>query len=155
MTSRDWLAEITARAATYDDCPREQALVYACEDICEREMPSRPLTRDVLDEVVSRLAHAEDIDPPRVVVSGRLRRTAGAADTENRVIHLAGPVVALLTLVHELAHFTAAVDGHGADFLHEMVHLVRSHIGIEHAAFLHGLYATAGLAVPPWPATGR
>lgn len=155
MTASDLVADITARATAYVDCSREQALVYACEDLCEHGMPSRPLTGDLLDDVVDRISHTEDIDPPRVVVSRRLRRTAGAADTENRIIHLAGPVVPLLTVVHELAHFTAAVEGHGADFLHEMVHLVRVHVGVQHAAFLHGLYLAAGLPVPPWHATER
>lgn len=155
MTTRDLAHEIADRAGAYADCARDQALAYACEDICEVEMPSRPLEGDDVHAAVVRLSHAEDIDPPRVVVSTRLRRTSGAADTENRVIHLSGPVVALLTLVHEMAHFTSTSSGHGADFLHEMVRLTRVHVGVEHAAFLHRLYVAAGLAVPPWEATRR
>lgn len=155
MTSRDIAREIADRADAYTDCSRDQALAYACEDICELEMPSRPLDGDDVHAMVVRLSHTEDIDPPRVVVSNRLRRTSAAADTENRVMHVAGPVVPLLTIIHEMAHFTSTSSGHGPDFLHEMVRLTRVHVGIEHAAYLHRLYHTAGLTVPPWGATRR
>lgn len=155
MTDRDLAAEIARRALDYHDCAHDQALAYACEDLCERDMPSRPVGADDALDTVARLAHAEDLDPPRVTVSNRLRRTVGAADTQNRVIHLSGPVTPLLTVVHELAHFTSTSRGHGADFLHEMVRLTRVHVGVEHAAYLRRLYEAAGLAVPPWEATSR
>lgn len=155
MIGDDVARQITERADAYGDCAHDQALVYACEDLCEREMPSRPLDADEARDAVTRIAHTEDVDPPRVQVSNRLRRTSGAADAENRVVHLSGPVVPLLTVVHEMAHFTSTSRGHGADFLHEMVRLTRVHVGVEHAALLHHLYLAAGLAVPPWEATGR
>ena len=35
------VAEATAAASRWKRCTREQALVYACEDIADRECPTR------------------------------------------------------------------------------------------------------------------
>lgn len=152
MNSRDLVAAVRERESSYTDCPVGQARVYACEDVCEEQIPSRLLSADEARDAVERISHAEDIDPPRTIVSARFRRTAGAADIENRTVHLAGPPVPLLVLVHELAHFTTTSTSHGSDFLHEMVSMTRTHVSLDHASLLHTLYTGAGLAVPPWPA---
>jgi len=155
MNRAGLVAAVRDREQHHADCPLEQRLIYACEDVCDAEMPSRRLDADEARAIVNSIAHTEDIDPPVVLVSRRLRRTLGAADIENRTLHLAGPPVSLLVLVHEMAHFTSSSPGHGPDFLHEMLVLTRTHIGVQHAAFLHSLFGCAGLAVPPWPAIVR
>ena len=155
MTIGELVAAIRAREVAYSDCPTEQARVYACEDVCEEQMPSRLLDTDGVRAAVERICHVEDIDPPRTIVSARFRRTKGAADVENRTVHLAGPPVPLLVVVHEMAHFTSTSPAHGPDFLHEMVGMTRAHVSLDHASLLHTLYTGAGLAVPPWQAIRR
>lgn len=155
MTIGELVAAVRVRESAYSDCPTEQARVYACEDVCEEQMPSRLLDADETCAMVARIAHAEDIDPPRTTVSARFRRTRGAADIENREVRLAGPPVPLLVVVHEMAHFTSTSPAHGPDFLHEMVSMTRAHVSLDHASLLHTLYTGAGLALPPWPAIRR
>ena len=48
MTIGELVAAVRVRESAYSDCPTEQARVYACEDVCEEQMPSRAIIRAII-----------------------------------------------------------------------------------------------------------
>lgn len=154
-TSREHLVDAArTRAAQYRGCTGEQALTYACEDVVDDEMPTRTLDFAEAARVVDDVCDDEDLDPPRLE-RGRARRAVASADLESYALCVHRPRVSMLTIMHELAHLSTHADSHGVLFRDELVRLVRAHIGVEHAAVLHGLFAGCGLEVSPWGASGR
>lgn len=144
------VAEATAAAPRWGRCPREQALVYACENIADRECPTR-----VLDDVrgfVERACLEDDIDVPNLEFRPLQRRCEGLAEHTSRTLTFPRRSVPLQVVVHEMSHLLAPVDGHGLLFRDEMVRLARRHAGIEHASLLHSLFRGVGLDVSPWVA---
>lgn len=148
------VADALARVASFPGCSHEQALCYACEDVVESTLPSRIGNRAESTQLVNSVCAAEDMDSPRVT-TGRGQRTVASADLDLHELCLRRPTVTALTVVHELAHLSCRVDSHGVLFRDELVRLVRAHVGVEHAALLHGLYSACGLEVSPWAASAR
>lgn len=143
-----------ARATQFRGCSAEQALTYACEVLVDDEMPTRTVDRADVAGVVSDVCDAEDLDPPRVE-NGRARRALASANLDEHAICVHRPTVTMLTLLHEIAHLSSRADSHGVLFRDELVRLVRAHVGVEHAALLHGLYRGCGLEMSPWAASAH
>lgn len=143
-----------ARATGFHGCSTEQALTYACEDVVDNEMPSRHLDLTDVTRTVDHICDAEDLDVP-LVEKGRARRAVASADLDAHAICIHRPTVTMLTLLHEIAHLSTRADSHGVLFRDELVRLVRTHIGVEHAALLHGLYGGCGLEISPWAASAH
>lgn len=141
-----------AGSPRYPGCTAEQALVYSCEDTLETALPSRTLDADGVGHFLRIVCEAEDLDAP-VVSRGRRRRSIASADLDMHEMCIDRSTVSTLTVLHELAHLTCGVDSHGVLFRDELVRLCRAHVGVEHAALLHRLYAGCGLEVSPWAAS--
>ncbi|MEY4365631.1 MAG: hypothetical protein RLZZ305_975 [Actinomycetota bacterium] len=146
------VAEATAAAPAWRRCTREQALVYACEDVAERESPARVLDPDGIRGFVENACLEEDIDVPYVEIVRSSRRCRGWAEHTSRTLAFSGRSVSLHTVVHEISHLLAPEDGHGPLFRNELVRLSRRHAGVEHASLLHSLFRGVGLDVSPWVA---
>lgn len=143
-----------ARATGFRGCSAEQALTYACEDVVDGAMPSRAVDLADVAQTIGTVCAAEDLDAPRVE-KGRARRAVASADLDAHAICVHRPTVTMLTLLHEIAHLSARADSHGVLFRDELVRLVRAHIGVEHAALLHGLFCACGLEMSPWAASAH
>lgn len=142
------------RATGFRGCSTEQALTYACEDVVDDEMPSRSVDLADVTRTVDDVCDAEDLDAP-LVGKGRARRAVASADLDAHAICVHRPTITMLTLLHEIAHLSSRADSHGVLFRTELVRLVRAHIGVEHAALLHGLYGGCGLEMSPWAASAH
>lgn len=143
-----------ARATGFRGCSAEQALTYACEWVVDDVMPSRDVGLTDVARTVSRVCAAEDLDAPRIE-RGRARRAVASADLDEHAICIHRPMVTMLTLLHEIAHLSTRADSHGVLFRDELVRLARAHIGVEHAALLHGLFGGCGLEMSPWAASAH
>lgn len=146
------VGEALERAGRWVEYPREQALVYACEDIAARECPLPLLPRDAITSLVSRICLDEDADVPHLHFRPRAGRCLGWADRASRTIGFSGNNITAHTVVHEITHLTAGSSGHDGTFRAELVGLARRHIGIEYAALLHSLFRGVGLDIPQWQA---
>ena len=133
----------------------EQTAVYRCEDSCDAALPSRIITRDELAGVVTRICDSEDIDVPEIMTARASRTSLASADLDGYSLCFRGRTTTLLTVVHEIAHLVVGIDSHGVLFRDELIRLVRRHIGVEHAAFLHHAMSNSGLEMGPWPASAR
>lgn len=143
-----------ARVPRYRGCSTEQALVYACEDLVDDEMPARTLDMEEAARVVNDMCAAEDLDTPRLE-RGRARRAVASADLDAHALCIHRSRVSMLTIAHEIAHLSTRADSHGVLFRDELVRLVRAHISVEHAALLHGLFLGCDLDMSPWAASGH
>lgn len=155
MTSLDELAiAVRDQAKHYRRCSSEQALVYGCEDVVERYLPSRILENEAIEQFVEEVCDAEGVDVPIVRVGSERTAVVGSADLDEESIRLARRPSAA-TVLHELAHLISGVDGHGQGFRDEYVRLTRRHGDVQRASLVHRLFATVGLAVGPWAASAR
>lgn len=129
--------------------PRRQALVYAIENIVERHLPTQVIARREAVEWLDAVCDAECWDTPHVEAI-RSRKWAGVACRESNVIGISSGKTTAMTLAHELAHLVCGTDTHDKCWRSSLVHIVRNHISVQHASFLHALYNRFGLEVDRW-----
>jgi hypothetical protein len=123
-------------------------LVYRAEALLEQELPTRRLTPREAQDLVDRISHAEDFDPPKVLHLPISRRFDALAVPEERVIVVRTKRPTQLTIVHEMAHFLAET-GHGERFYRTYLALLRRFISFEHASRLaSSLTLTAPQSTP-------
>lgn len=150
------ISELATRAQRTADLfpkyPREQALVYACEEVAERECPARLLSPTEAEAVIGQICLAEDIDAPFVEFGGRRSGCIAWTLHDARTVGFKGRSTTMHSVVHEIAHLITGHDLHDAAFRHELVRLARAHLGIEYAALLHALFGRMGLQQSPWDA---
>ena len=151
------LDQFVARALlgikSYPQCSREQASVYASEDVVEQELGSRPIPSQDIDGWILEVCAREDIDVPHIQVSRASARSLASVDMDTHTICIRGKSTTVATVLHEIAHVIVGVDSHGILFRDELVRLTRFHISVEYAAFLHNLYLAMELPMSPWPAS--
>lgn len=140
-------------SGNFAGCTREQALVYACEDIVEHEIGSRNIASHEVERWIEGICQREDMDTPVVLVSRLSRRTLASANDQDHSICLRGKTTTVGTALHELAHLSAGSDSHGVLWRDEFTRLTRAHISVSYAALLHSLYTGSGLEMSPWPAS--
>ena len=141
------------RAGQYPRCSPQQALTYACEDIVESELGSRAFVSKNLEQWVDAVCQREDLDTPRIVVARASSTTQALASVEEHAMCIRGKSTTAATVLHELAHLSVGIDGHGVLFRDEYVRLCRAHISVDFAAMLHALFVAVGLEMSPWPAS--
>ena len=117
----------------------EAEAVYRAEAILERELPTRKLSLTEAQALVDKIAHAEDIDPPKVLHLPISRQFDALAVPDERVIVVRTRRPTQLTIVHEVAHFLAA-SGHGAGFRRTYLELVRRYVSIDHYSLLEAAF---------------
>lgn len=133
----------------------EQSATYAAEDAHERAMPSRTMDVDEARRWLEAVAHAEDIEPPLLVVRRNNGRAEACAVREHSAIITYRTRPTAHALLHEVAHLACANASHGREFRTMLVGLVRRHVSLPHAANLHAEFASRGLGVDPFEATAR
>ncbi len=141
------------RAQHYTRCSSEQALTYACEDIVERELGSRIFVSKDINEWVDAICQREDLDTPHIEVARATPRLQASTHLNEQVICIRGKETTAATVLHELAHLSVGIQGHGVLFRDELVRLCRAHLSVEYAAMLYGLFTGAALEMSPWPAS--
>ena len=109
--------------------------VYRAEAILQRELPTRKLSLTEAQALVDQIAHAEDIDQPKVLHLPISRQYDALAVRDERVIVVRTKRPTQLTIIHEMAHFLAE-EGHGAGFRRTYLTLVRRFVSIDHCSFL-------------------
>ena len=109
--------------------------VYRAEAILERELPTRKLSLTEAQTLVDQIAHAEDIDPPRVLHLPISSRYDALAVPDQRVIVVRTKRPTQLTIVHEMGHFIADLN-HGSKFRHKCLYLIRDYISFDHYTVL-------------------
>ena len=114
--------------------------VYRAEAILERELPTRILSLTEAQALVDKIAHAEDIDPPKVLHLPISRQYDALAVPDERVIVVRTKRPTELTIVHEMAHFLSE-SGHGAGFRRTHFELVRRFVSIDHYSLLEAVFS--------------
>ncbi len=109
--------------------------VYRAEALLEQELPTRRLTLREAQDLVDRISHAEDFDPPKVLHLRISRRFDALAVPEERVIVVRTEKPTQLTIVHEMAHFLSEM-GHGVRFHRTYLVLIRRYLSINHSQIL-------------------
>ncbi len=128
----------------------EQALVYSCEDIVEREIPSRLVQKADMYQVVANIAELCNVDAPQVqVVRGNPSGLRACTIAEHNTIRFYGMQFPMLTVLHEIAHVLSNT-GHNITFRNNLVSLVRQQSSVQQASLLHHLYVGTGLSVDPF-----
>lgn len=150
---KDLVIEAFDRAEQFVRCSQEQALTYACEEIIERELGVRIMVSKDLNTWIEKICEREDIDVPDLMVMRKTQSHLASAHIEENRICIRGKNTTAATVLHEIAHISVGIDGHGVLFRDELVRLCRAHISVEFAAMLHGLYVATGLEMSPWPAS--
>lgn len=138
---------------TYPGCTHEQALVYACEDVVEREVGSRTIRSHDVGSWIEDICEREDMDTPVIMISRLSRATLASSNDEEQSICLRGKTVTVGTVLHELAHLSSGSGSHGVLWRDEFTRLTRAHVSVSYAALLHSLYIGTGLGMSPWPAS--
>ena len=131
----------------------EATLTYEAEARYEDQMPTRVLTLTDAASWVEELCAAEDLDPPVLRRERMTRNVEAAALPDEWCIVVRDIAPTQHTILHELTHLSCANKGHGNEFRTQLVRFTRRHISVEHAAYLHRLFADAGLRVDPFEAT--
>jgi hypothetical protein len=116
----------------------EAEVVYRAEAILEQELPTRKLSLKEAQDLVDRISHAEDIDPPKVVHLPISRQFDALAVPHERLIVVRTSRPTQLTVVHEMAHFIGDF-GHCSKFRTMYLRLVHTHISIDHFLALESL----------------
>jgi hypothetical protein len=98
--------------------------VAAAEAALEAEMPTKRLSLEEAQRYIDHVAHAEDFDPPLVVYRKVKAKVDGLAVGDAHAIVVTSTTPSELTLLHELAHFSGAMD-HGPRFQEVYVGLVQ------------------------------
>jgi hypothetical protein len=145
--------EAVANARRYTGCSDEQALVYSCEDIVDREIPSRSLNATDVAEFVELVCDADGIDAPIILERITRGRVVASSIVEEGIICINRRTTNVATVLHEMAHHSGRVDDHGPLFRDELIGLLRRHLGVEYAAFLYQIMIHSGLEMSPWPAS--
>ncbi len=110
-------------------------LVYRAEALLEQELPSRKLTLKEAQNLVERISHAEDIDPPKVLKLPISRKYDGLAVPSERVIVVRTSRPTQLSIIHEVAHFTGGMH-HGTRFRRIYLELLRRYASVNHHLIL-------------------
>ena len=142
-------------SAGYPGCSPEQALVYSCEDIVDREIGSQVVPSQTVQQWVINVCMAEDLDPPHIFVQRATPRTLASASPETNTICIRGRNTTHATLLHEISHVAATAHEHNQHFRDHFIRLSRSHISVQYAAMLHALYVGVGLSVSPFTSSIR
>lgn len=154
MTSlQPFIKAVQIRAGDYNRCTAEQALVYACEDVVEKELGSREVRSVDAEAILEDICHAEDIEVPRILIARKAKSSLALTYIEENVICVRGKSTTMATLLHELAHAVVGAESHGVLFRDELARLSRKYISVSYAALLHSVYSGVGLEMSPWPAT--
>ena len=154
MTSlQPFISAAQLRAGEYRNCTAEQALVYACEDVVEKELGSREIVSSQAKAILEDICHAEDIEVPRILIARKAKSALALTYIEENVICVRGKSTTIATLLHELAHAVVGAESHGVLFRDELARLSRKYISVSYAALLHTIYSGVGLEMSPWPAT--
>lgn len=150
---KNLVVEALDSAQQFENCSEEQAIAYACEEIIERELGVRIMVSKELDSWIEKICEREDIDVPDLMVMRKTQSHLASANIEENLICIRGSRTTAATVLHEIAHISVGINGHGVLFRDELVRLCRAHISVEFAAMLHGLYSATGLEMSPWPAS--
>ena len=110
-------------------------LVYRAEALLEQELPSRRLTLKEAQNLVERISHAKDFDPPNVMHLAISRQFDAFAVPNEQVIAVRTSRPTQITILHEMAHFLGSMD-HGFKFRHTYLELVREHLTRDHHSWL-------------------
>ena len=109
--------------------------VYRAEAEVERTLPSGSLDVDDALDWITRIAHAEDVEPPGLLrLPLRGRTIAFACLTDNAIV-VRSRKPTKLTVLHEFVHLTTSVS-HGREFQRELIRLTRIHLSMQHSLFL-------------------
>lgn len=149
-SSLDELVKTVRDTAQSYTCSADDAVVYAIEDVVTSILGARAIHRRDIETFVHEVCSLSDINSPNVVVTPSSSRVVGAAYTDHHLMCLNRTKSSVLTVLHEIAHFTATNDAHGRHFRDSFVRLVRQHVGVEHASMLHVLYRACDLDVSEW-----
>lgn len=142
-------------AQQFPKCSHEQALTYACELLADELVGTRVMRDDELEPWLHAVCHREDIDVPHLHMARARTRSLASTDIDSNVICLYGRNTTLSTLIHELAHGSVRIPGHGVLFRDELVRLTRAHLSVEYAALLHSLFVGLGVEAAPWGASAH
>jgi len=113
--------------------------VAVAEAAVESAHPSQSLNLAEAQAWVTRIAHAEDLEPPIVVPAPLSRRLDAVAVLDDGVIAVRTARPTQLTLLHEMAHLLGA-PGHGPHFCKVYGDLIARYLSPAHAtAFAEGL----------------
>lgn len=115
-----------------DSAKADAQVVARAEAALEKELPTRRLTLGEASEWLTRVAHAEDVDPPLLIRVGLPRCVKGALLVDDHAIVVPTSSPSQLTLLHELAHAMGHV-GHGPDFQETLSGLLRQHVSLQHS----------------------
>jgi hypothetical protein len=151
----EFIAEARELSSRYLGCSPEQALVYACEDIVDREIGSQAVSSHAVQQWVISVCTAEDLDPPHIVVQRATPTTLASASPDTNTICIRGRNTTHATLLHEISHVAGSAHQHDQQFRDRFIQLARSHISVQYAAMLHALYAGVGLSIAPWTSSIR
>lgn len=152
------LKELHQRVYDYADsytCHWEDALVYALEDVVEGEAGVRRLSPDDVEQYVHDICALHDVNSPAVVIEPSSSRVLGRAHVDDHVLCLSRARSSVFTVLHEIAHFIAAGDGHGARFRDAFIRLVREHVSVGHASLYFMLCQGVHLDTSPWESLHR
>ena len=150
MTLAPYVDEVEVGVSRHPSrMPREQALVYAIEHTVERHLPTQVIARRDAVRWLDAVCDAEGWDTPHIE-SIRSRRWAGVASQEHHAIGISNAQTTAMLLAHELAHLVCGTEGHGECWRSSLVHIVRNHISVQHASFIHSMYNRFGLRVDRW-----
>jgi len=111
----------------------DAAIVEPAEAMLEAVHPSRALGIAEAQAWVTRIAHAEDVEPPVLMHGPLVRRVLAAALTDDHVIVVRSTRPTQLTLLHELAHLLGSA-GHGPHFRRVYGDLIARYLSPAHAA---------------------
>lgn len=142
-------------ATQFPRCSTEQALTYACEHVADHMVGARIMQSHELEDWLQSVCHREDIDVPELHIAKARPSALASTDIDSHRICLYGRTTTLSTLLHEVAHASVRIDGHGVLFRDELVRLTRAHLSVEYAALLHSLFVGLGLEAAPWGASAH
>ena len=109
----------------------EAEAVYRAEAILERELPTRKLNLSEAQALVDQIAHAKDIDPPKVLRLPISRQYDALAVPDERVIVVRTKRPTQLTVIHEMAHFIGGMS-HDDRFSQTYLCLTRHYLSFDH-----------------------
>jgi hypothetical protein len=155
LSIHERVAKAESVATQFSRCSREQALTYACECVADEVLGARVMEAHELDDWLQSVCHREDIDVPTLQIAKARPRTLASTDIDSLSICLFGRNTTLSTLLHEVAHASVRLDGHGVLFRDELVRLTRAHLSVDYAALLHSLFVGLGLEAAPWGASAH
>lgn len=112
---------------------RDAQLVSRAEAALETQFPESPVGLDEARVWLTRIAHAEDVEPPILMQVSLAGKVLAAAILDDNVIVVRSKHMTRLTLLHELAHFVGSA-GHGPHFRTTYGDLIARYLSPAHAA---------------------